>query len=92
MVSQTDGVPNMATGLLDELARALAGGDIDIVDLTQTLSEDTPVLALPPEFGQTAHFSRMEISRYDERGAAWYWSDFTVGEHTAPTSMPRSIG
>src|SRR3546814_6771585 len=23
-----------------------------------------------------------EISRYDERGLAWYWNNFTVGEHT----------
>src|SRR3546814_21029424 len=23
-----------------------------------------------------------EISRYDERGVAWYWNNFTVGEHT----------
>ena len=68
--------------LLTSLAAAVASGRISIVDLTQTLSEDTPVLVLPPPFGQCAGFSRQEISRYDERGIAWYWSNFTVGEHT----------
>jgi kynurenine formamidase len=60
----------------------VAGGTIRTIDLTQTLSEDTPVLVLPPEFGQCAPFSREEISRYDERGVAWHWNNFTVGEHT----------
>jgi kynurenine formamidase len=68
--------------VLATLAADLANGQVQIVDLTQTLSEDTPVLVLPPMFGQCAPFSREEISRYDERGVAWYWSNFTVGEHT----------
>jgi len=71
-----------STQTLTDLAAAIAGGAIEVVDLTQTLSEDTPVLVLPPNFGQCAPFSRKEISRYDERGVAWYWSNFTVGEHT----------
>ncbi|MBB5685997.1 cyclase family protein [Sphingobium boeckii] len=67
---------------LKNFAVGIATGSIQVIDLTQTLSEDTPVLVLPPEFGQCAAFSRKEISRYDERGVAWYWSDFTVSEHT----------
>lgn len=67
---------------LAEFAGRIATGDIRVIDLTQTLSEDTPTLVLPPEFGQCAPFSREEISRYDERGVGWYWSNFTVGEHT----------
>lgn len=70
------------TDVLASLAQALAAGDITVVDLTQTLSEDTPLLVLPEPFGQTAAFSREEISRYDERGVAWHWNNFTVGEHT----------
>lgn len=70
-----------AQGLM-QFAADLAAGAIRVVDLTQTLSEDTPVLELPPNFGQCAPFSRQEISRYDERGVAWYWSNFTVSEHT----------
>lgn len=68
--------------LLTDFAQGLATGDITVVDLTQELSEDTPLLVLPEPFGQTAAFSREEISRYDERGAAWHWHNFTVGEHT----------
>lgn len=67
---------------LHALAGALSAGSVRIVDLTQTLSEDTPLLVLPEPFGQTAAFSREEISRYDERGVAWHWNNFTVGEHT----------
>ncbi len=71
-----------STQILQTLAGALAAGSVKVVDLTQTLSEDTPLLVLPPPFGQTAAFSREEISRYDERGVAWHWNNFTVGEHT----------
>ena len=67
---------------LNALANGLATGAVRVVDLTQTLSEDTPLLVLPEPFGQTAAFSREEISRYDERGVAWHWNNFTVGEHT----------
>lgn len=72
----------MPHNILPDFTRALAAGAIEVVDLTQELSEDTPVLILPEPFGQTAAFSRQEISRYDERGAAWAWSNFTTGEHT----------
>jgi kynurenine formamidase len=72
----------MAAEALQAFASGVASGSIRTIDLTQTLSEDTPTLVLPPEFGQCAAFSREEISRYDERGVAWYWNNFTVGEHT----------
>lgn len=68
--------------VLTELTSALASGGVEIIDLTQVLSEDTPTLQLPPEFNQAAGFSREELSRYDERGVAWYWNNFTVCEHT----------
>ncbi len=72
----------MSSEALREFAKGVASGSIRTVDLTQTLSPDTPTLVLPPEFGQCAGFSQEEISRYDERGVAWYWNNFTVGEHT----------
>lgn len=71
-----------STQRLMNLAADLGSGAIRVIDLTQTLSEDTPVLVLPPQFGQCAPFSREVISRYDDKGVAWYWSNFTVGEHT----------
>src|SRR5438270_9316178 len=67
---------------LTELASSLAGGKIRVVDLTHTLSPDFPAIALPPEMGQAWPFRIEEVSRYDERGPAWYWNNFSCGEHT----------
>lgn len=67
--------------VLAELLTGLTSGAIEVVDLTAPLSEDTPTLQLPPPFANTTTFSRSELSRYDERGPAWYWNDFTTGEH-----------
>ncbi|RZF63525.1 cyclase family protein [Sphingomonas populi] len=67
---------------LQSFVESVASGSIRVIDLTQILSEDTPILVLPEQFGQTAPFSRQEISRYDERGVAWHWNNFTTGEHT----------
>lgn len=72
----------MTTSSLLAFAEAIQKGGIRVVDLTQPLSSEFPTIALPPEFGQCAPFSLQEISRYDERGPAWYWNNFTVGEHT----------
>lgn len=68
--------------LLSELVDAIAQRRVEIIDLTAPLSAQTPILTLPDEFGQTAPFSLAEISRYDDRGPAWYWNNFTTGEHT----------
>jgi len=67
--------------LLTDLVAALASGDVRVVDLTQPLSERTPVLQLPPPFADTPGLSRTEISRYDDRGPAWAWDTLQVGEH-----------
>jgi kynurenine formamidase len=67
--------------LLEDLVAALASGDVRVVDLTQPLSERTPVLQLPPPFANTPGVSRTEISRYDDRGPAWAWYTLQVGEH-----------
>jgi len=72
----------MTASILGEFAGGIASGKIRVVDLTQTLSPDTPTLVLPPNFGQCSAFKIEEISRYDERGIAWYWNNFTVSEHT----------
>jgi kynurenine formamidase len=61
---------------------ALSSGTISVIDLTAPLSSETPILQLPPELGQTQRFELEEISRYDDRGPAWYWNNFHTGEHT----------
>ena len=68
--------------LLSSFAEALASGSLEVVDLTAPLSSTTPVIQLPPQFAQTARFELEELSRYDDRGPAWYWNDFRTGEHT----------
>src|SRR5437016_5808994 len=72
----------MAEGLLKQLALALASGEVRVVDLTQPLEAGTATIQLPPEFGKTWPFRLEEISRYDNRGPAWYWNNFACGEHT----------
>jgi kynurenine formamidase len=67
--------------LLTDLAGALASGEHRVVDLTQPLSERTPVLQLPEPFANTPGLSRREISRYDDRGPAWAWDVLEIGEH-----------
>ncbi|MGY1650295.1 cyclase family protein [Geodermatophilus sp. SYSU D01119] len=68
--------------LLSSFAEALASGSLEVVDLTAPLSSSTPVIQLPPPFAQTARFELEELSRYDDRGPAWYWNNFRTGEHT----------
>jgi kynurenine formamidase len=68
--------------LLGDVAGALAAGAVRIVDLTQPLSERTPVLQLPEPFANTPPLSRRELSRYDDAGPAWAWSVLELGEHT----------
>ncbi|RMD86850.1 MAG: cyclase family protein [Alphaproteobacteria bacterium] len=72
----------MTAELLRDLAAAIGDGGVRIVDLTETLRPDYPTITLPPEFGQASPFVKEEISRYDERGPAWYWNNFTVSEHS----------
>ena len=68
--------------ILSSFTEALVTGRIEVVDLTAPLSSETPVIQLPPQFAQTAPFELEELSRYDDRGPAWYWNNIRTGEHT----------
>jgi kynurenine formamidase len=70
------------TALLSAFAAGVRGGALRVVDLTHTLDEEFPTIQLPPQFGPSAPFRRDVISRYDEKGPAWYWSNISMGEHT----------
>jgi kynurenine formamidase len=70
-----------STSPLADVLAALASGAVRVVDLTQPLSERTPVIKLPPPFANTPGLSRTEISRFDDRGPAWAWSTLVIGEH-----------
>jgi kynurenine formamidase len=73
---------SIQTSQVATMLEGLANGSVEIVDLTQPLSESTPVIKLPPPFANTPALSREEISRYDDRGPAWAWYTLTIGEHT----------
>jgi kynurenine formamidase len=68
--------------VLEELLAAVAAGRVEVVDLTAPLQDSTPILLLPEPFANTRPFRLEEISRYDERGPAWYWNNLRTGEHT----------
>ena len=70
------------TDLLAQLVNALNAGSIRVVDLTQPLSPETPVIELPPMFGQSPPLTVERISYYDEPGPMWYWNTLHLGEHT----------
>ncbi|HEY8680881.1 MAG TPA: cyclase family protein [Candidatus Dormibacteraeota bacterium] len=67
--------------VLSDLLSGIAGGSVEVVDLTAPLSETTPIIQLPPPFANTKPFALHEVSRYDDRGPAWYWNDISTGEH-----------
>jgi len=67
---------------LAQLATGIASGSIRVVDLTVPLEPATPIIQLPTSFAPSKAFTLEEISRYDERGPAWYWNNISCGEHT----------
>jgi kynurenine formamidase len=70
------------SSVLATLLEELATGRLRVVDLTQPLSPQTPLLPLPAQWNNTPAFKIWELSHYDERGPAWYWNGFETGEHT----------
>ncbi len=73
---------SVETNHVGALLEALSSGGVEIVDLTQPLSEATPVIKLPPPFANTPRLSRSPLSQYDDNGPAWAWDVLTLGEHT----------
>jgi kynurenine formamidase len=71
-----------SSAVLADLASGIVEGGIRIVDLTVPLEPSTATIRLPPQFAPSKPFSLEEISRYDERGPAWYWNNIACGEHT----------
>jgi isatin hydrolase len=72
----------MPNSILLDLVDALTTGKLVVVDLTQPLGPDTPVIGLPPMFASSPGLSVEVISRYDDKGPAWYWNTIRLGEHT----------
>jgi kynurenine formamidase len=72
----------MPSTTVADLLAGLADGSVEVVDLTQPLSETTPVLVLPEPFANTPPVSRRTLSHFDDDGPAWAWSVLELGEHT----------
>ncbi len=71
-----------AATTLTRLVEDLNAGRLAVVDLTQPLGPGTPVIGLPPVFGASPGVTIDVISKYDEKGPAWYWNTLRFGEHT----------
>lgn len=69
---------SVLTQLVDELHR----GTLKVIDLTQPLGPATPVIGLPAMFAPSPGVTLDVISRYDDKGPAWYWNTLRCGEHT----------
>ncbi|HXT71613.1 MAG TPA: cyclase family protein [Vicinamibacterales bacterium] len=67
---------------LTQLIADLESGALRVIDLTQPLGPETPVIGLPPIFGSSPGVSIDVISRFDDKGPAWYWNTIRMGEHT----------
>lgn len=68
-------------GLIAQLATALTERKVQLIDLTNTLSAETPTLELPPPFANLADFSLEQVSAYDAPGPLWKHHDIRTGEH-----------
>ena len=68
--------------VLTQLVAELNAGTLKIVDLTQPLGPDTPVIGLPAQFGSSPGVTMEVISKFDDKGPAWYWNVLHLGEHT----------
>jgi kynurenine formamidase len=68
--------------LLTQLVAELNAGTLQVIDLSQPLGPETPVIALPPMFGASPGVTMEVISKYDEKGPGWYWNILHMGEHT----------
>ena len=58
---------------LVNLVQDLASGGITVIDLTETLREDYPVISLPPDFKQAWSFKKEVVSEYNDDGPMWFW-------------------
>jgi kynurenine formamidase len=68
--------------VLQQLIEELRSGRVRVIDLTQPLGPETPVIGLPPQFAASPGLTIEVLSRYDEKGPAWYWNALRLGEHT----------
>ena len=67
--------------MLASFASALAGGQVQILDLTNRLSADTPTLRLPDPFPNLVDFSLHSVAHFNDEGPFWSHNNIATGEH-----------
>ena len=67
------------SSVLTSLVAELAAGRVAVIDLSQPLGPDTPVIGLPDMFAASPGVSIEVISRYDSKGPGWYWNTIRMG-------------
>ncbi|MGO3153061.1 MAG: cyclase family protein [Galactobacter sp.] len=67
--------------ILPALLQALTTDKVKVVDLTHTLSAETPALVLPDPFVNLIDFSLETVSEYNEPGPFWRHANIHTGEH-----------
>lgn len=72
---------SMSNSNLKDLMGKIIDDSIEVVDLTQVLNEETPVISLPDPFVDTKGFEIEQISKYDDKGPFFYWNNISMGEH-----------
>lgn len=79
--AENEAQPAPAPASLEQMVQGIAQGALQVVDLTQRLTPETPVIQLPPPFANTPGFKQHVISNYDAKGPGWYWNWMEIGEH-----------
>lgn len=77
----SDVIAAEAGATLADFAARLLDGSIEVVDLTNRLSADTPTLQLPEPFSNLIDFSLEQVSAFDDAGPMWRHNNIHTGEH-----------
>ena len=72
---------NTTTSTLAAFATALARQQIQIWDLTNKLSSETPTLRLPDPFPNLVDFSLENVAHFNDEGPFWSHNNIATGEH-----------
>ena len=67
--------------VLAAFAQSLTSGQIEVIDLTNPLSADTPTLRLPEPFANLIDFSLEKVAAFDDLAPAWAHNNLHMGEH-----------
>ncbi len=70
-----------STSTLAQFATALQQQRIQILDLTNKLSADTPTLQLPEPFPNLVDFSLESVAHFNDEGPFWSHNNIATGEH-----------